>query len=239
LQVDQKEKAICILQMAFLFITHQFAILRLNDYPLFKKLNMNIIDKAVMNSYHNMRVKEFGEGTVEALGWLDKTSQLSRFAMLAGIGDLNNHSILDVGCGYGDLRGYLGERYPSLHYAGIDQAGPFLAVAAERYQLPNTTFLMGDFFNAELPTADYVLLSGSLNYRSSDPDFIYKMITKLFNASQIACGFNLLSKINDPGGILVAYDIDKIMNHCLTLTDKVVLQDQYCDGDFTVWMYRD
>lgn len=191
-----------------------------------------------MNSYHDMRVKEFGEGTVEALGWLDKTSQLSRFAMLAGIGDMNNHSVLDVGCGYGDLREYLGERYPDLHYSGLDQAGAFLAVASERYQLPNTTFLLGDFFTAELPHTDYVLLSGSLNYKSSDPDFIYKMISKLFNACEIACGFNLLSKINDPGGILMAYDPDKIMNHCLTLTDNVVLHNQYCDGDFTVWMYR-
>jgi SAM-dependent methyltransferase len=200
---------------------------------------MNIIDKAVMNSYHDMRVKEFGKGTVEALGWLDKTSQSVRFSMLADIGDMNNRSVLDVGCGHGDLRGYLGAQYPSLHYTGIDQARSFLAVAAERYQLPNTTFLMCDFFNAELPPADYVLLSGSLNYRSSDPDFIYKMIAKLFNASQIACGFNLLSYINDPGGILVAYNIDKIMSHCRTLSTNVVLHNKYCDGDFTVWMYRD
>lgn len=199
---------------------------------------MNIIDKAVMNSYHDMRVKEFGEGTVEALGWLDKSSQLSRFSMLAGIGDMNNHSVLDVGCGHGDLRAYLGSQYPLLHYSGLDQAGAFLAVASERYQLPNTTFLMGDFFTAELPHADYVLLSGSLNYKSSDPDFIYKMITKLFNACEMACGFNLLSKINDPGGILMAYDPDKIMSYCRTLTNNLVLHNQYCDGDFTVWMYR-
>lgn len=191
-----------------------------------------------MNSYHDMRVKEFGEGTVEALGWLDKTSQLSRFSMLAGIGDMNNYSVLDVGCGHGDLRAYLGTQYPLLNYSGIDQAGAFLAIASERYQLPNTTFFLGDFFTAELPHADYVLLSGSLNYKSSDPDFIYKMISKLFNACEIACGFNLLSKINDPGGILMAYDPDRIMNHCHTLTNNVVLHNQYCDGDFTVWMYQ-
>lgn len=191
-----------------------------------------------MNSYHEMRVKDFGAGTPEALGWLDKTSQSTRFFMLADIGDLNGRSVLDVGCGYGDLRGFLGTQYPFLHYKGIDQSESFLAIAAERYDLPNTTFLLGDFVNGDLPPADYVLVSGSLNYRSSDPDFIYKMITKLFNTCQIAFGFNLLSKINDPSGLLVAYDIDKIMNHCLTLSNNVVLQDQYCDGDFTVWMYR-
>src|SRR5476651_2597637 len=115
---------------------------------------MNIVDKAIMNNYHEMRVKDFGAGTPEALGWLDKTSQSLRFFMLADIGDMNNRSVLDVGCGYGDLRGFLGTQYPFLHYTGIDQSESFLTLAAQRYNLPNTTFLLGDFVNTDLPPAD-------------------------------------------------------------------------------------
>jgi trans-aconitate methyltransferase len=185
-----------------------------------------------------MRVKENGEGTVRALGYRHNDEQLLRFAMLAGIGDMNGHSVLDVGCGHGDLRGYLDERYPRLSYTGIDQSEAFLAVAARRYaHLPETTFYLGDFCNAGLPQADYVLVSGSLNYHNSDPGFIYNIITKLYQTSRIALGFNLLSKI-DPGGILVAYDADNIMQHCRTLSNRVILQNDYCDGDFTVWMYK-
>jgi len=200
---------------------------------------MNIIDKAIINRYHAMRVKENGEGTTKALGWFDDHIQLVRFGMLAGIGDMNGCLVLDVGCGHGDLRAYLGEKYPTLKYAGIDQSEPFLAIATERYaHLPDTKFYLGDFFSAPLPPADYVLLSGSLNYRSSDPEFIYKMITKLFNTCQIAFGFNLLNKINDPGGILVAYDVAAIMQHCQALSNTLILHNEYCDGDFTVWMYK-
>lgn len=185
-----------------------------------------------------MREKENGGGTVKALGYRHDDDQLSRFAMLADIGDMNDCSVLDAGCGYGDLRAYLNHKYPRLKYTGIDQSEAFLMVASGRYaHLPETAFYLGDFCNAELSPADYVLASGSLNYHSSESRFIYNTITKLFNTSRIAFGFNLLRKI-EPGGILVAYDADDIMRHCRTLTPKVVLHDNYFEGDFTIWMYR-
>lgn len=199
---------------------------------------MNITDRIAIKLYHTMREKENGGGTVKALGYRHDDDQLSRFAMLADIGDMNDCSVLDAGCGYGDLRAYLNHKYPRLKYTGIDQSEAFLMVASGRYaHLPETAFYLGDFCNAELPPADYVLASGSLNYHSSESRFIYNTITKLFNTSRIAFGFNLLRKI-EPGGILVAYDADDIMRHCRTLTPKVVLHDNYFEGDFTIWMYR-
>ncbi len=185
-----------------------------------------------------MRTRENGEGTVRALGYRHDDDQLARFAMLAGIGDMNNRSVLDAGCGYGDLRGYLNDKYPRLKYIGIEQSDAFLAIASERYaHLPETEFYLGDFFNAGLPPADYVLASGSLNYHSDEPDFIYNTISRLFNTSRIAFGFNLLSQI-EPGGILVAYDTDNIVQYCRTLSPNVLLHNNYFEGDFTVWMYR-
>ena len=200
---------------------------------------MNIIDKTVIKRFHEMRAQEFGEGTSQALGWHNDESQLLRFAKLAGIGDMNNRSVLDVGCGYGDLSAYLIDKYPQLQYAGIDQVEAFLAIASARYaHLPNATFYSGDCSVADLPATDYVLACGSLNYHTTEPGFIYKMITRLFNTSRIAFGFNLLSKVNTPGGILTAYNTDDIMQHCQTLSNRVILQDDYCDGDYTVWMYK-
>jgi trans-aconitate methyltransferase len=200
---------------------------------------MNLIDRAGIKRYHDWHVEEHGEGTIRALGWRHSEDQLVRYSILAKIGDMNDHSVLDIGCGHGDLRAYLAERYPRLHYSGIDQIESFLAIAADRHgHLPNTTFYQGDCYTADLPHADYVLVCGSLNYHSSEKDYVYKMITRLFNTCQVALGFNLLSNVDAPGGILVTYDAGAIMRYCRTLTDKVILLDDYFDGDFTVWMYK-
>jgi trans-aconitate methyltransferase len=200
---------------------------------------MTIVDRLTVRRFHEIRVDQHGEGTTQALGWKNFHSQQARFAMLEDIGDMNDCSVLDIGCGHGDLRAYLDDKYPRLRYAGIDQMESFLDIAIDRYaHLPNTVFYHGDCYSAELPGMDYVLACGSLSYRNSDEDFIEQMISKLFNTCRIALGFNLLSRVDEPGGILMAYSPEVIVKYCRTLTDNVILHEGYFDDDFTIWMYK-
>lgn len=200
---------------------------------------MNVIDNIRVQRFHKSRIDDFGEGTTQALGWKNFYSQQARFAMLEGIGNMNDCSVLDVGCGHGDLRAYLDDKYPRMRYMGIDQMEEFLEVAVERYgDMPETSFFAGDCYTAELPRMDYVLACGSLSYHNSDPGFIYNIITKLFITCRIAFGFNLMSRVKAPGGILMAYDVQQIMEHCKTLTSNVLLHQGYFEDDFTIWMYK-
>ena len=200
---------------------------------------MDLLDRATILAFHTDRIEEFGTGTPEALGWKTPESQQRRFDMLAEIGDLNDRSVLDVGCGHGDMRAYLGEKFPRLHYAGIDQMKPFLEVAFARYgNWPNTTFYLGDFSTGTLPEVDYVLASGAMGYRSREPDFVLQMITRLFGLCRLGFGFNLLRRVPHPGGILAAYEPAPIVAHCRQLTPHVVLREDYLEDDFTVFLYR-
>ena len=200
---------------------------------------MNVLEQAMVYRFHNERTAEFGAGTSQALGWKGDNSQQARFAMLAGIGNMDGCSVLDAGCGHGDFRAYLGKKYPQMRYAGIDMIEAFITVAIQRHaHLSETAFYYGDFLEAELPSMDYVLASGSLSYRSADANFIYKAIAKLFNTCRIAFGFNLLSKIDYPDSLLATYQPEDIVKHCRTLSDKVLLHEGYFERDFTVWMYR-
>jgi trans-aconitate methyltransferase len=200
---------------------------------------MAITDRAAILRYHRARVASFGRGTSAALGWKTPRSQTARFEVLAEIGDLNGHSVLDVGCGHGDLRAFLGERYPHLHYLGIDHFEPFLEVGYKRYAgWPNTRFLLGDFTTARLPQVDYVVASGSLGYRSQESDFVVRMIDKLYSSCQVALGFNLLRHIPDGETVLAAYDPEPIANHCQRLASRVSLREGYLQDDFTVFLYR-
>jgi SAM-dependent methyltransferase len=200
---------------------------------------MEFVDRSVIYRYHQERIEMFGAGTTSALGWKAEENQTKRFEILSQIGDMNGLSVLDVGCGHGDLRGYLGKKYPGLRYAGLDQMEEFLDVATERYgDLPDTTFYLGDCWTADLPNMDYVLACGLLAYRNSKPDFIFRMIDKLFASCRLGLGFNLLKKVDQPGGLLVDYDPQAILNYCRELTPKVVLREGYADDDFTIFMYQ-
>jgi len=200
---------------------------------------MELIDAARICLFHKAQIQDFGEGTVEALGWKSEQSQVERFKVLAQIGNMNNRSVLDVGCGHGDLKAFLDKQYRGIHYSGIDQMASFLHIACKRFgELPYTTFYLGDYTTAELPVADYVLICGALSYCNSDPDFIFKMIHKLFAGSQIALGFNLLGKTEQKGGLLMSYNSGIIMDYCKTLSANVELKEGYYEDDFTVFVYR-
>jgi len=199
---------------------------------------MGLINWANIYRFNQACIKEHGEGNARSLGWRDDNSQHLRFKALADIGNMAACSVLDIGCGYGDLYSYLDRKYPDIKYTGIDQMEEFLTVAIKRYgHLSQARFLYGDFTSVNLPMADYVLASGSLNYFNNEPGFIYRMIHKLFSTCNLAFGFNLLSDIV-PLGLLVAYDVNTIVNYCRKLSSNVILQQDYSDDDFTIWMYK-
>ena len=201
---------------------------------------MNVIDQAIILRFHRDRTKMHGRGTAEALGWKDPSSQRVRFEILSKIADLNDRLILDVGCGHGDLRAHLGKKYPRVRYLGLDHSEAFLDVASERYgDWPNTKFYLGDFSTAPLPAADYLLASGALAYRTREPEFVFQMIAKLFAAARLGLSFNLLRQVENPGGILAAYEPGIILEHCRRLTPNVVVREDYLEDDFTVFMYRE
>jgi 2-polyprenyl-3-methyl-5-hydroxy-6-metoxy-1,4-benzoquinol methylase len=92
---------------------------------------MTLIERATVIHYHRYRIEHFDAGTPESLGWRGDASQLRRFEILSGLGDFSGHSILDAGCGYGDLKAYLDQRCPGFNYLGVDQMPEFIEEAKE------------------------------------------------------------------------------------------------------------
>lgn len=200
---------------------------------------MDLLDTAAIFRFHQNLIEAHGENNYGALGWMSAESQKARYEVMASIGDLNNHSVMDLGCGHGDLRPYLGELYPRMRYLGVERIPALLNIAIDRYsKLPDTLFFEGDFSAADLPVTDYVFACGSLSYRNSDPLYVFRMIEKLFNNCRLAFGFNLLSNTSDPEGIITSYNQAYIMDYCSKLTKKVSLIQGYWKDDFTVFMHH-
>ena len=197
-----------------------------------------LLDNAAVFRYHRQRIKEYGPGSPGALGW-QPDGQLIRFEVLAQIGDLAHCSVLDVGCGYADLYPFLKQRFAGVQYVGIEQMPELLDLARARYgDAPEVTLATGDFLRQPLPRCDYVLASGSLNYRHRNSRFIYEAIAKLYGSCRRGLGFNLLSWEPVGGGPLAAYNPAVIVAFCQTLAPSAQLVEGYRDGDFTVFMRR-
>ncbi len=202
---------------------------------------MDLIEKATVMHYHRHRMAEFQAGTVKALGWRGEKSQLARYQQLIKVGDLNGKSILDLGCGYGDFKAFLDQRFADFDYIGIDQMPEFIAEAKQRYKgCGQTQFYQADFSTAELPQVDYVFASGALGYRSKNEQFYSEMINKWYYCSKISFAFNMLDKKYFPShDLLVGHDREAILAFCRTLTPRVECFDGYLEDDFTVFMVRD
>jgi SAM-dependent methyltransferase len=173
-----------------------------------------------------------------ALGWLTPRDQQIRFEALTGIADLKDKTVLDAGCGYADLLAFLSPNNKPSHYYGVEQIPELVEEAKSRYKhMDDVTFIARNFMLTDLPMVDYGFASGSLNYGSSDAGYIFKVISKLFLFCKYGLAFNLLKHVPNTG-LLVAYEPDLILAHCRTLSNNVILKDDYDEQDFTVWMYR-
>lgn len=200
----------------------------------------SLLETASIIHYHRHRIAEYGSDTVEALGWRGEPSQLLRFEVIATVGDLHGCTVLDVGCGRGDLRAYLDRTVSSLTYIGIDLMAEFIRQAEARYRdYPNTFFCQTDFTETVFPQVDYVIASGALCYRSDDPDFHRDMIRKMYGAATRAVAFNMLDAARFPQHpLLVGHDHRQVVAFCEALAPNVELLQGYLEDDFTVFLHR-
>ena len=200
--------------------------------------NIDPVDIAYIIKYHKDLISKYPQNENLTMGWAID-SQNIRFNILSKIDDLNNKSILDVGCGNAMLYDYLIKLYPNLRYVGLDLLDEFLNNAMKRLSnKKDVNFYKGNFMSEQLPLLDYYLVSGAFNYKNSNPLFIFQSIQHLFNSSRFGLGFNLLSMAPSNQQIAVAYNKQMIFEFCKMLSPKCKLIDDYLENDYTIYLYH-
>jgi SAM-dependent methyltransferase len=191
--------------------------------------------KAAVDRY-NQRLIEYGP-TEKALGWGDKGRSRLRFEVLLSQWAFEGASVIDAGCGFGDLFGHMCKTaYPSA-YVGIDINPNLLQVASGRY--PNAKFILGNVLQADL-TADYVLSSGLFNHKLEDNQTFVAEVFERFNHMSFK-GFaaNFLSS-------KVEYEMDNtfhaepafVLDLAYRFSNNVVLRNDYMPYEFTVFINK-
>ena len=192
-------------------------------------------------------VKRFGP-SFEATLWTSPEAQQLRFDIMIDLAGFDGATIVDAGCGLGDLAARLEERaVPFRSYTGIDAVEQMIESARKR-SLPRCEFVVGDVLAdpklLRIGDPDYVCISGTLN--TMEDEAARLLVRAAFEAAGRGVAFNFLSSRPHPrwsGRDLSParrFDPLRWLDLALSLTSRVSFTQAYLDGhDATILMEKD
>lgn len=141
-----------------------------------------------------------------SLGWDSTQSQQVRFRKLISAINLDSKSILDIGCGFGDLCSFLtSEGIAYKTYLGWDIVDSFIFEARNRFGQPRNSFELCDITSFEYflePVADIAVMLGLLNWnlgsKELNIEYTQKMIQRAFDLAKECCAVDFLSSHLSP-----------------------------------------
>lgn len=200
------------------------------------------MNKSIIEYYSN-KIKEYGPNS-KGVDWNGKDSQYLRFDTLSNIfADKSDFSLLDYGCGYGELLTYLNTKnYKNIKYTGFDISDKMLIQASKKYK-------NGHFIN-KIPNnfkVDYAILSGTLHVKleTNEEEWKSHILNTLNQLNQITTkgfSFNLLTSYSDEEykkDRLYYASPEEIFSYCKKNFSKNVLLDHsYGLYEFTIFVKK-
>lgn len=182
--------------------------------------------------------EKYGAGP-KALLWWDYRSMAIRFRELVKDVPIDGKSVLDAGCGMGDLLPYLYSKSTNFRYLGVDKSENFIEVAKKRYE--GHHFKVGNPFSQPEGMFDIVLSSGVMN--GNVDNWLLKrkkMIKALWEQTGEVLAFNMAGGLKPiRHDSLIAYaDAQVVFDFCKTLSRRVILKADYLEKDFAIVMYK-
>lgn len=198
---------------------------------------MKPADRDILHHYYDSKLKTYGHDT-RSLGWIPGARDV-RFGALTSIGDLQNSSVLDVGCGFGDLYGYLARRGIKVDYTGVDINPDFIKIAREAY--PDARFITADFEADDIGQEfDWTFAAGIFTIKISDNRrFIGNTLNKMFQVCNKGLAADLLSPSALGNDTYWQCPPEEALKFCRGLSRRVVLRADYMSNEFCVYIYKD
>ena len=190
----------------------------------------------------------FGEEDLgRRVGWLKPDSQRLNFLELSQIiPEPVSHraiSVLDVGCGTGELWSFLSVIQPLTNYLGVDILQENIMVAKEKY--PLAEFIRGDALaeDFKLPTMDFVFASGLFGLRLLEDDneqmrWVQQSVSKLFKSCRLGVAVNFWAGI-DPARKLFSYNPYEVCEALRLISHSFILNHDFRDDAFSIFLYKE
>jgi SAM-dependent methyltransferase len=171
--------------------------------------------------------------------WTDIYRQYHRFAeILKSINDTNG-SLLDLGCGNGELLRFLNFMGFTGRYTGVDINLHLLDEARRRY--PDHTFLEADIFKDEVAPHDFVVMSGLFNLNfGQDWQFIKDFIERMYTLCNHCVIFNAISThVNFKDESMFYINPADLADHILrNISSRMELRHGFVPYNFTITIHK-
>jgi SAM-dependent methyltransferase len=165
-----------------------------NNAPEFE----NILEH--LKNHFDERVKLYGAG-LQSVDWKSRTAQYNRFRELLKVVDYSEpFSIIDYGCGDGELVRFLNAAGADFHYFGFD-VSPKMIEAARKEFSDSKNCLFSTRIE-DFPAADYTAASGifNLKFEADEKDWIEYMRATIIEMNALSYkgfAFNALTSYSD------------------------------------------
>jgi hypothetical protein len=152
-----------------------------------------------IKAYYSEKFSEFGPSP-KGVDWNSIDGQHARFQMLIRHLKIEGSStILDFGCGYGELFTFLSDIDKSLDYLGYDIVETSIETAKRIHSSSQATFVS---VLPQLHDWDFILMSGVFNVKGEVDEvewgaYAVSMINSLLLRATKGISFNMLTTFND------------------------------------------
>lgn len=135
----------------------------------------------------------------DKVGWHSgEDGQKNRFKVLLDIGVKDGDSIVDFGCGLGDLYGYLRDNNYKVKYIGVDICDFLIEQAKEKY--PKGKFVTINSLNDVSSNFDWFIASGVFTYGYKIKE-VLEVFKQAFNMCNKGLSFNMLEFLEEKDDI--------------------------------------
>lgn len=170
-----------------------------------------------LKNYYKDKFRIYGP-TLKGVGWTEKKKSKNRYKVLLKLLKFKNDdkifSLLDVGCGYGELVNYIPKNL-KYKYTGIDVVKEMVSYAKNNNKNQNCKFYVKNILNIS-KKYDFIICNGvfTLKNKFSQKEmkqFVVKCIKIFHKFSKIGFSFNLMSEVVDYKSKILFYPSKNIV----------------------------
>ncbi|MDD5372786.1 MAG: class I SAM-dependent methyltransferase [Sulfurimonas sp.] len=187
-------------------------------------------------TFYSTAIEKYGI-TAKGVNWHSKESQKMRFDIILEMlpKDMNNYSVADAGCGFGDLYLYmLKKKRAPKEYIGIDALVDMYSIASER---TGCEIIVADICKDRLPSADFYICSGAMNVLEEFETHLF--VQNCFSSCRVGFIFNVLhgEKESETYNYLTTTQIEQMAADLGV--KEVIFRDDYMQDDITVMFLKE